>query len=278
MNPRDIPNIQLNNGFSIPQLGLGVFKMSPKETRKTVRHALELGYRHFDTASIYENEKALGKAIAKSGIAREELFITTKLWNSDHNHAGDALRRSLDLLGLETVDLYLIHWPLPMHNTSVGAWRQLLNLLGEGLIKSIGVSNFEIEHLGELITETGVVPAVNQIELHPLHQRRELRDYCASINIAVEAWGPLAQGKTNLLELPEVTETALQLGKTPAQVVLRWLVQQQVIVIPKTVQADRLAENAALFDFELSDEQMAAIDSLDQQHNVGPDPYAFDRK
>lgn len=278
MNPRDIPNIQLNNGFSIPQLGLGVFKMSPKETRKTVSKALDLGYRHFDTAAIYENEKAVGKAIARSGISRDEIFVTTKLWNSDHAKVGDALRSSLDLLGLEKVNLYLIHWPLPMHNTAVGAWRQMLNLLGEGLIDSIGVANFEIEHLNELVSETGVVPAVNQIELHPLHQRRELRDYCASRNIAVEAWGPLAQGKTNLLELPEVVETALQLGKTPAQVVLRWLVQQQVIVIPKTVQADRLAENAALFDFELSDEQMAAIDSLDQQHNVGPDPYAFDRK
>lgn len=278
MSPVSVPTIQLNNGQTIPQVGLGLFQVSDNDTERIVEQAIEVGYRHFDTASMYQNEQALGRAIARSGVAREEFFITSKLWNSDHERAGDALRSSLDLLGLDYLDLYLIHWPLPMHDTAVTAWRKLIQKTGSELVRSIGVSNFEIDHLVQLHNETGVVPAVNQIELHALNQRVELREYCRENGIAVEAWGPLGQGKTDILSLPEVVEAAEQLERTPAQVVLRWLVQQDVIVIPKTVHRDRLEENITLFDFKLSEAQMTALNSLDQQLAVGPNPYTFDRK
>lgn len=273
-----IPSIELNSGRAIPQVGLGVFKIEPKQTEKLVSEALEAGYRHIDTAMIYKNEKAVGRAIAASGVPRDELFITTKLWNSDHEHPRKALKTSLERLGLDKVDLYLIHWPMPMHDTSVGAWRSLVKFLGEGTVASIGVSNFEIEHLRHLVDETGVVPAVNQIELHPLHQRTELRDYCHDLGIAIEAWGPLTQGKSNLLQMPEVTDAAELLGKTPAQVVLRWHVQLGNIVIPKTARSARLVENADLFDFRLSDAQMTALNALDSGQRFGPDPHTFDAK
>lgn len=278
MSPVSVPTIQLNNGQTIPQVGLGLFQVSDNDTERIVEQAIEVGYRHFDTASMYQNEQALGRAIARSGVAREEFFITSKLWNSDHERAGDALRSSLDLLGLDYLDLYLIHWPLPMHDTAVTAWRKLIQKTGSELVRSIGVSNFEIDHLVQLHNETGVVPAVNQIELHALNQRVELREYCRENGIAVEAWGPLGQGKTDIQSLPEVVEAAEQLERTPAQVVLRWLVQQDVIVIPKTVHRDRLEENITLFDFKLSEAQMTALNSLDQQLAVGPNPYTFDRK
>lgn len=269
------PSIELNDGNLIPQFGLGVFKLDPAETERLVGDALELGYRHIDTARIYENEEAVGRAIAASGIPREELFVTTKLWNNDHEDPQGAFEASLDRLGLEKVDLYLVHWPVPAQGTAVGAWRGLVQLLGTERCDSIGVSNFEIEHLTQLLDETGVVPAVNQIELHPLHQRRELAGFCSERGIAIEAWGPLGQGKTDLLQSPVLFEIAAAHGKSAAQVVLRWHLQQGRIVFPKTERRKRLAENAEVFDFELSEDQLAAIDALDQQRRLGADPYTF---
>lgn len=272
MTTLPIPKIQLNDGNLIPQLGYGVFLVDPEDTERVVTEALEVGYRHIDTASFYRNEAAVGRAIAQSGIPRDELFITTKLWNSDHDDPHAAFQRSLDFLGLEAVDLYLIHWPIPMHGTALNAWRGLVEIVGSGRSRSIGVSNFEVEHLQELLNETGVVPAVNQVELHPLHQRRELREFCRQYDIAMEAWGPLAQGKSDLFEREPIAESARVHRRTPAQVVLRWHIQHGNIIFPKTMQRARMVENASLFNFVLSDPEMAAIDALDEQHNFGADP------
>jgi len=275
MGELPVPFLELNDGNRIPQLGLGVWRLPAEDTERVVSEALEAGYRHFDTARIYDNEAAVGRALAASGIPREELFVTTKLWNSDQEDPHGAFEASLDRLGLEKVDLYLVHWPVPARNTAVAAWRGLVEIVGSNQCDSIGVSNFEIPHLNELITETGVVPAVNQIELHPLHQRRELREFCAERGIAVEAWGPLGQGKTDLLERPVTVAAARAHGKTPAQVLIRWHLQHGTIVFPKTSRRERLIENAKVFDFELSDTEMAAIDAMDEQRNFGPDPATF---
>ncbi len=276
MTALPIPNTALNDGNEIPQLGLGVFLVEPGEAERVVTDALETGYRHIDTARIYENEAEVGRAIASSGIPRDELFVTTKLWNSDQTRAGEAFEESLDRLGLDRVDLYLIHWPQPMYGEALGAWRSLIEIAESGRATSIGVSNFEIEDLQQLLDETGVVPAVNQIELHPLHQRRALGEFCAEHGIAIEAWGPLSQGKTDLLERPEVVAAAEVHERTPAQIVLRWHVQQGRIVFPKTQRRERMVENAQLFDFTLSDAEMTAIDALELGTNLGPDPRTFD--
>ena len=277
MTALQIPNVTLNDGHEIPQLGVGVYLVPEEDCERVVGDALELGYRHIDTARIYDNEVETGRAIAASGVPRDELFITTKLWNSDQDRAEEAFQENLDRLGLDRVDLYLVHWPLPMfEGSALGAWKSLIEIAKSGRATSIGVCNFEIPDLQRLLDETGVLPAVNQIELHPLHQRRELVEFCAEHGIAIEAWGPLAQGKSDLLERPEVVAAAEAHGKTPAQVVLRWHVQQGRIVFPKTLRRERLIENAALFDFELSDAETAAIDSLDEQRNFGPDPRTFD--
>lgn len=275
MGELEIPTIELNDGNLIPQLGLGMWKVNADEAERLVSEALELGYRHIDTAHIYKNEKAVGRAIAASGLPREELFITTKLWNDAQEDAHGAFEASLDLLGLEKIDLYLVHWPVPTLGTAVGAWRGLVELVGTDRCDSIGVSNFEVEHLTQLLHETGVVPTVNQIELHPLHQRRELRAFCAERNIAVEAWGPLGQGKVDLLERPAILAAARAHGKTPAQVTLRWHLQHGTIVFPKTSKVERLAENADVFDFELTAQEMTAIDEMDEQKRLGGDPYTF---
>lgn len=274
----EVPTVTLNSGVEIPQLGLGVFLVEPGVTERIVSEALELGYRHIDTAAAYFNEAEVGAAIARSGIPRDELFVTTKLWNDQHEHSADAFARSLDALGLDAVDLYLVHWPLPMDGTALTAWRGLIDIAESGRSRAIGVSNFEVEHLERVIAETGVVPAANQIELHPLHQRRELASYCAAQGIAVEAWGPLAQGKSDLFERDAIASAAAAHGKTPAQVVLRWHVQQGRIIFPKTTRAERMVENARIFDFELTGDEVAAIDSLDAQQNFGPDPSTFDKK
>ncbi|QIK62308.1 aldo/keto reductase [Leucobacter viscericola] len=278
MTALPIPNITLNDGKQIPQLGLGVFLVEPGETERIVIDALEVGYRHIDTARIYDNEAEVGAAIAKSGIPRDELFITTKLWNSDQEDPLGAFNASMDRLGLERVDLYLVHWPVPEFGTALGAWKGLIEIAESGRATSIGVSNFEIPHLQELLDNTGIVPAVNQIELHPLNQRRELRAFCREHGIAIEAWGPLAQGKSDLFERPEITAAAAAHGKTPAQVILRWHLQHDTIIFPKTTRRERMVENADILDFELTAAEMAAIDGLDAQHNFGPDPSTFNRR
>ena len=285
MSALQIPNITLKNGVrsggdpvEIPQLGLGVFLVEPGETERIVSEALEAGYRHIDTAAAYFNEAEVGRAIASSGIPRDELFVTTKLWNSDHGDVAGAFQRSLDALGLDRVDLYLVHWPVPMHGTALTAWRGVAEVAESGRASAIGVSNFEIEHLQQIIDETGVVPSANQIELHPLHQRRELRAFCAEHGIAIEAWGPLAQGKSDLFERSAILDAASAHGKSDAQVVLRWHVQHGTIVFPKTMRRERMIENADIFDFELTEAEMAAIDALDEQRNFGPDPYTFDNR
>ncbi|AZC14387.1 aldo/keto reductase [Microbacterium sp. ABRD28] len=261
-----IPTLKLNDGHEIPQLGYGVFLVPPEDTERAVSEALEIGYRHIDTAAIYRNEEGVGAAIAKSGIPRDELFITTKLWNDrqggDAPHA--AIDESLSKLGLEQVDLYLIHWPAPKRGTYVNAWEKLVAIRDAGKARSIGVSNFHVSHLEEVIEATGVTPAINQIELHPAYQRRDITGWAAQHDVRIESWGPLGQGKYDLFELPAVADAAAAHGKTPAQAVLRWHIQHGFIVFPKSVRRSRLEENFDLFDFELTTDQMAAIDALDR--------------
>jgi len=269
-----VPSLTLNDGRTIPQLGFGVFKVDPAETERIVGDALEIGYRHIDTAAIYGNEEGVGRAIASSGIPRDELFITTKLFNEDQGYdsAFRAIDLSLEKLGLETVDLYLIHWPAPSRNLYVESWQALEKIRAQGKATSIGVSNFLVEHLERLEREADTVPAVNQIELHPYHQRPAETAYGHDHGIVTEAWGPLGQGKYPLLELPEIVETAEAVGRTPAQVVLRWHIQQGHVVFPKSNSRERIAENFDLFDFELSHEEQARITALERGGRVGGDP------
>lgn len=266
-----IPTVELNDGHLIPQLGYGVFKVPAADAERAVSDALEVGYRHIDTAAIYGNEEGVGAAIAKSGIARDELFITTKLWNDRHDgedpHA--AIAESLDKLGLDQVDLYLVHWPTPTNDNYVNAWQKLIEIRDAGQARSIGVSNFLVPHLERIILETGVTPAVNQIELHPAYAQHETVEYAASRGIRIESWGPLGQGKYDLFTVPAVAEAADATGKTPAQVVLRWHLQKGFIVFPKSVRIERLRENLDVFDFALSDAQMAAIDAIDPGDGSG---------
>ncbi|GAA1940466.1 aldo/keto reductase [Microbacterium aoyamense] len=265
----DVPRIALNSGYDIPQLGYGVFKVPPAETEKVVTEALELGYRHIDTAAIYGNEEGVGRAIAASGIPRHELFVTTNVWNDRQTDVAAALEESLTKLGLEFVDLYLIHWPAPANDQFVNAWKQLIALGDTASLRSIGVSNFLVEHLERLESETGTLPAVNQIELHPAYQQRDIVDWCTAKGVHIEAWGPLGQGKYDLFGTPAVHDAAAAHRKTPAQAVLRWHIQKGNIVFPKSVNRDRLKENLELFDFTLSDAEMAAIDALDPGDGSG---------
>lgn len=269
-----VPRIQLNDGHSIPQLGFGVFKVDPAETVRIVSDALEVGYRHIDTARIYGNEAGVGTALAESGIRREELFITTKLWNDDHGtqSAFDAFDASLDRLGLEYVDLYLIHWPSPKRDRYVEAWKALEQIRESGRARSIGVSNFLVPHLERLLAETDVVPAVDQIELHPAHQQPATTAFAEEHGIAIEAWGPLGQGKYPLFDVPEIADAAEAHGKSPAQVVIRWHLQRGHIVFPKSNRRERMAENFDVLDFELSTAEVRAITELEREGRVGSHP------
>jgi diketogulonate reductase-like aldo/keto reductase len=267
-----VPNVELHDGVAIPQLGFGVFQVPPEETQAAVEEALAVGYRHIDTAAAYRNEAAVGAAIAASDIPREELFVTTKLSNGEQGHQStlDACARSLELLGLDHVDLYLIHWPLPMFDLYLDTWRAFEEIKIEGRSRSIGVSNFRVEELERLGREADQQPTINQIELHPYLQQAELRSWHAEHAVATEAWSPIAQGAA--LDDETIATIAAHHERTPAQVILRWHVQLGNVVIPKSVTPARIAENFELFDFELSEDDMAAIARLDRGERIGPDP------
>ncbi len=269
-----IPMVTLNNGVEIPQVGLGVFQTKEgEEVERAVHTALEAGYRLIDTAAVYGNEVGVGRAIKASGLPREEVFITTKLWNANHAY-DDALRafdESLAKLDCGYVDLYLIHWPLPMEGKFTQAWKALEQLYASERVRAIGVSNFKPHHLEELLTGAETVPVVNQIELHPLFQQKATRAYCVEHGIAVESYSPLMRAG-EALEHPVITRLAQTYGKTPAQVILRWHVQSGFIVIPKSVKPERIRENLALFDFELSPNDMRAIEGMDREQRIAADP------
>ncbi|MGW8765228.1 aldo/keto reductase [Streptomyces sp. NPDC055815] len=267
-----VPTVPLNNGVEIPQLGFGVFQVADDATTAAVSAALEAGYRSIDTAAIYGNEAGVGRALGASGIAREELFVTTKLWNADQGY--DATLRAFDdslaKLGLDHVDLYLIHWPAPARDLYRDSWRALERLAEEGRIRAAGVSNFQPEHLRRLMDGATLAPAVNQIELHPALQQSELRAFHGEHRIATEAWSPLAQGA--VLDDPAVTAIAAAHGKSPAQVVIRWHLQLGNVVIPKSVTPARIRANIDVLDFVLTDAEMATIAGLDRGLRTGPHP------
>ncbi|MET0736308.1 MAG: aldo/keto reductase [Microbacterium sp.] len=266
-----IPTVTLNDGVDIPQLGYGVFRVPPTDTERAVSEALEVGYRHIDTAAIYGNEAGVGAAIGTSGIPRDELFITTKLWNDRHHddEPHSAIRESLVKLELDHVDLYLVHWPTPAKDDYVHAWEKLVELRDAGLTRSIGVSNHLVPHLERIVAATGVVPAVNQIELHPAYQQRDVTAWAAQHGVRIEAWGPLGQGKYDLLGAEPVVAAAAAHGKTPAQAVLRWHLDKGYIVFPKSVRRERLEENLDVLDFTLTAAEIAAIDALDPGDGSG---------
>ncbi|MCV7251492.1 MULTISPECIES: aldo/keto reductase [Mycobacteriaceae] len=275
MTPPTQPTIVLNDGNAIPTVGLGVWQTPPEETQRAVEAALSTGYRHIDTAAVYGNETEVGHAIKASGVPREEVFLVTKLWNADQGYDKGlkAFDVSAERLGVDYVDLYLIHWPVPAANLFVDSFKALAHLREQGRVRSIGVSNFAPEHLRTLIADTGIVPAVNQIELHPRLPQQELRQVHVELGIATEAWSPLGQG--GLLSDPVVTTVADTHGKTPAQVLIRWHIQLGNIVIPKSVNPDRIASNFDVFDFELSEQDIASIATLDDGARLGPDPRTF---
>jgi 2,5-diketo-D-gluconate reductase A len=275
----DVPTIELNDGHTIPQLGFGVFQIPPAETAEAVERALEVGYRHIDTAEMYGNESEVGEAIRASGLDRGEVFLTSKLNNGQHrpDDARRAFDRTLSDLGVDYVDLFLIHWPLPTlyGGDYVSTWRTLEEFKEDGRARSIGVSNFQVDHLERLASETEVVPAVNQIELHPYLLNEEVRAYGESHGIATEAWSPIAKGQ--VLDDPVVTEIAERLDRTPAQVVLRWHIERGSIVFPKSTTPERIAENFELFDFELDPGDIERIAALDRGETgrTGPNPDRF---
>jgi 2,5-diketo-D-gluconate reductase A len=273
------PTLTMNDGNEIPQLGFGVFQVPPEHTAEPVRVALEAGYRLIDTAQGYGNEQGVGEALAASGLPREEVFVTTKLTNSEHGYdrALRAFDASMAALGLDVLDLFLIHWPLPMVDRYVETWRALEKLQADGRVRSIGVSNFTVAHLRRLFDETDVVPAVNQVELHPWFPQEQLRAFHAEHAILTEAWSPIGQGK-GLLAHPRLAELAEATGKSPAQVVLRWHVQLGNVVIPKSVTPARIRENLDVFDFTLDDAEMAAVTGMATGERIGPDPETFDRR
>ncbi|CAL9284961.1 putative oxidoreductase_MSMEI_2347 [Streptomyces sp. SudanB66_2053] len=271
-----VPPITLNNGVEMPQLGFGVWQVPDAEAETAVAAALEAGYRSIDTAAIYGNEEGTGKAIARSDVPREDIFVTTKVWNSDHGYDSTlkAFDASLAKLGLDYVDLYLIHWPTPARDRYVDTYKAFEKLLSDGRARAIGVSNFLPEHLERLIRETSVVPAVNQIELHPHLQQAAAREYHAEQGIATEAYSPLGSGK-GILEIPAIVAIAQKHGRTPAQVVLRWHLQLGNVVIPKSVTPSRIEENIDVFGFTLDAEDLAAISALNEDRRLGSHPAEF---
>jgi 2,5-diketo-D-gluconate reductase A len=273
----EVPRVALRGGAEIPVLGLGVFQVPPEDTEDLVLRALDCGYRHIDTAASYGNEAAVGQAIRRSGVPRDEVFVTTKCYNDDHGRAAAerALRASLQRLGVADVDLYLIHWPVPTRDLYVETWQALIDLQAEGLARTIGVSNFQPAHLERIVAETGVVPAVNQVELHPSFSQVGLRRCHRELGIATEAWSPLTRGR--ILGAPVIGEIARRHSRTPGQVVLRWHMQLGNIAIPKTSNPRRLVENLDLWDFELDAPDMAKIATLESGQRIGPDPDTFVR-
>jgi 2,5-diketo-D-gluconate reductase A len=271
-----VPRISLRGDTEIPQLGFGVFQVPPEDTADVVTRAFDAGYRHIDTAAAYQNEAEVGQAFHASGLDREDVFITTKCFNTEHGYeeAQHAFAQSLERLGLDYVDLYLIHWPVPSRDRYVDTWRAFIDLQTRGLVRSIGVSNFQPDHLRRIVDETGVTPAVNQVELHPRLQQPGLRREHEDRGIVTEAWSPLAQGA--VLDDPAISAIADEHAKTPGQVVVRWHLQIGNVVIPKSVTPERIEQNFDVFDFHLSEREMAAIEALDAGERTGPDPATFD--
>src|SRR5690348_13091657 len=274
----NVPSITLNNGVEMPQLGFGVFLVPADEVVAPVRAALDAGYRLIDTATLYGNEEGVGQAIADSGIPRDEVFVTTKVWNSDHGYDRTlhAFDHSLKLLGLDVLDLYLIHWPTPERDLYADTWRALERIYADGRVRAIGVSNFHAPHLERILAEGTVVPAINQVELHPGLPQDELRAFNTQHGITTEAWSPIGRGQ-GLLDRDVVRAIASAHGKTPAQVVLRWHMQLGIVAIPKSVRPERIRENLDIFDFELTRDEMAQLTALDGPGRVGPDPDAMNR-
>jgi 2,5-diketo-D-gluconate reductase A len=273
----DVPTILLNDGYGIPQLGFGVFQVPAEDTARVVGEAFDAGYRHIDTAWGYMNEAGVGDAVATSDIAREDLFVTTKVWNSfqGRDKTLESFDASLTALGFDYLDLLLIHWPAPENGRYVETWETFVELRDSGRVRSIGVSNFQPDHIGRIIEATGVVPALNQIELHPYFQQRTLRDFHDLHGIITEAWSPIARGR--VAGDPTIKSIAAAHGRTPAQVTLRWEIQHGIVVIPKTVTPERIIANIDVFDFELGADEMAAIDALDDvaSGRMGPVPDDF---
>ena len=271
-----VPNLILNNGIEIPQLGYGVFKVPAEETTRAVLTALETGYRHIDSAKLYDNEAAVGDAVRESGLLRDEIFVTTKLWNTDQGYDSTlrAFDASIERLGFDVLDLYLIHWPTPAMDTYVDTWRAMEQLYKDGRIRAIGVSNFQPDHLRRLLDASDVVPVLNQIELNPYLQQGEARAAHEKLGLHTEAWAPIARGG-ELLQDPVITALADKHGRTPAQVVLRWHIELGNVVIPKSVTPSRVAENFDVFGFSLDEEDMAAVAALDRGERSGPDPDRF---
>ncbi|MBP1851925.1 aldo/keto reductase [Rhizobium halophytocola] len=269
----DQPRLAFHDGHAIPQVGLGVWKTANDEAAAVIRTAIDTGYRHIDTAAAYDNEEGVGEGIRQSGLPRDEIFLTTKLWNTEqgYDQTLKAFDASLKRLGTDYVDLYLIHWPAPSKGLFVDTWRAFIKLQQEGRIRSVGVSNFYPEHLEKIIAETGVTPVINQIELHPDFQQKQARDFHQAHKILTESWSPLGQGK--LMQDAAIQSIARRLGRTPAQVIIRWHIENGLVVIPKSSNPARIAENFDVFGFELSTEDMAALDGLDSPSaRMGADP------